>query len=445
MSDKTKEAVPSTASLSMRGKGSPFEGLGLFFRLEFAAHLQQVGGVGHDILRFLYHGQVYHAYLDAACVALDALQFLALQVGELSVQVVGLADIFFHAVVIVAFDALAAYLQQVGDVFRHVGKFALLDGVQRHEVVVHVLQTGLAHASHAVNQFAGKVIALVVVQAFLQYRVVVQMAHGYRSGAFHLFDELFLKLHGSHGAAQATQVLVQERGRRAFEVLFREGQYLGQLFAGMDLQQSQHFAVVRAGQQLFQCFVAFFFLLAFLVHHLASDEHEYGQSDEQDDGCRAAVIDDEGHEEADGECGSRRDEPASDDAQYAGDAEYGGVASPGTVGQRGTHGHHERDVCSRKRQFQRSTQGDEQAGQHEVDGSAYQVEGGSVGYDGFVFAEAAVNPALGAFGNNLGDAVGHCQAEADQRTGDGGASEVFLPFVLSGEVDRSFDDVMRLF
>ena len=83
MSDKTKEAVPSTASLSMRGKGSPFEGLGLFFRLEFAAHFQQVGGVGHDILRFLYHGQVYHAYLDAACVALDALQFLAFQLKRI--------------------------------------------------------------------------------------------------------------------------------------------------------------------------------------------------------------------------------------------------------------------------------------------------------------------------------------------------------------------------
>lgn len=45
----------------------------LLFRLEFSAHLHQVDGVGHNILCFLYHRQIHHAYLNAAGLALNAL------------------------------------------------------------------------------------------------------------------------------------------------------------------------------------------------------------------------------------------------------------------------------------------------------------------------------------------------------------------------------------
>mgnify|MGYP006998724876 CR=1 FL=1 len=60
----------------------------------------------------------------------------------------------------------------------------------------------------------------------------------------------------------------------------------------------------------------------------------------------------EGYEETDGEGSSGSDEPAADNAQYAGDTEHGGVASPGAVGKGGTHSHHESNVSGGEREFQ---------------------------------------------------------------------------------------------
>ena len=64
-----------------------------FFYLELAAYFHQVDGVGHYVLGFLYHSQVYHADFDAAALALDALQLFAFQVRQLSVEVVGFANL----------------------------------------------------------------------------------------------------------------------------------------------------------------------------------------------------------------------------------------------------------------------------------------------------------------------------------------------------------------
>ena len=57
----------------------------LFFGLELAAYFHQVDGVGHYVLGFLYHSQIDHAHLDAAALALNALQFFVFQVRQLAV------------------------------------------------------------------------------------------------------------------------------------------------------------------------------------------------------------------------------------------------------------------------------------------------------------------------------------------------------------------------
>ena len=93
-----------------------------------------------------------------------------------------------------------------------------LDSVQRVEVIVDMLQTRFAKAGNAIHQFAGKVVALIVVQPFFEHGVIVEAAHGYRSRALHLLDKLFLELCGTHGTAQSPQVLVDKRGDSQLEV-----------------------------------------------------------------------------------------------------------------------------------------------------------------------------------------------------------------------------------
>ena len=143
----------------------------------------------------MYHSQVYHADFDAAALALDALQFFAFQVGQLAVEVVGFADFCFQFIKIVRFQLVAAYLQQIADVFGYVCKFSFLNGIQRLEVIVYVLQARFAKTTYAVHQFAGKVVALIVIESFFQYGIVVEAAHGKCSGTLHLLDELFLEFY----------------------------------------------------------------------------------------------------------------------------------------------------------------------------------------------------------------------------------------------------------
>ena len=117
-------------------------------------------------------------------------------------------------------------------------------------------------------------------------------------------------------------------------------------------EQFDDFGIVRALEQLLQGFVNLFFCFALLVHYLAADQHEYGQCNQCNDGNCSAEVNQEGYKETDGEGCTSRDEPATNDAQYAGDTEYGRITSPGTVGKRSTHSHHESNVGGRERQLQ---------------------------------------------------------------------------------------------
>ena len=214
---------------------------------------------------------------------MDALQLLAFQQRKLSVEVVGTADFFFHIVVLIILHFLAALLNQVSNVLGHIAEFSFLDSVQRVEVIVDMLQTRFAKAGNAIHQFAGKVVALIVVQPFFEHGVIVEAAHGYRSRALHLLDKLFLELCGTHGTAQSPQVFVDKRGDGQLEVRLCVFENFAKLFAGMFAHQLQRFFAVRCLHQLFESFVALFFCFAFLIHHLAAYQDECCQSDEGND------------------------------------------------------------------------------------------------------------------------------------------------------------------
>ena len=102
---------------------------------------------------------------------------------------------------------------------------------------------------------------------------------------------------------------MQEGSDGTFEVLFRKGEYFGKLFAGMFAQQFKNLVIVGALHQLFQRFVAFFFLFALFIHDLAADQHEYGEADKGDDGNGAAEVNQHCYEKTDGEGRTGCDEP----------------------------------------------------------------------------------------------------------------------------------------
>ena len=207
-------------------------------------------------------------------------------------------------------------------------------------------------------------------------------------------------------------------------------------------EQGQHFGIVLTLQHLPDGVQAFFFHFALLEHHLAVDERVDGHGYQTDNGYGAAEVDDHCHEEADSECRTGCDEPAADDAQHARDAVDSRVTSPGAVGQGGTHGYHERHVGRGQRQLQRSAQCNEQGGQYQIDRSTHEVESCPVFQCQFFLAEAGVQPALGAFGRNLADAIGQVHAVAHQTTGDGGGAEAFFTLVLTGQGYFCLDDVV---
>ena len=177
-----------------------------------------------------------------------------------------------------------------------------------------MFQARFAETRNTVNQFAGKVVALIVIKSLFEYGVVVEAAHGYGAGTFHLFNELFFKFCGTHSTTQSSKIFVEERSDGQFEVGFCIFQHFGKFFAGVLTHQLQGFCAVCGLHQLLQRFVTLFFRFTFLVHHLATDQDEYSYTDEGDDRDVTSIMEYESYEETDGEGSSGSDEPATDDA-----------------------------------------------------------------------------------------------------------------------------------
>ncbi len=107
-----------------------------------------------------------------------------------------------------------------------------------------------------------------------------------------------------------------------------------QFFTGVLAQQFETSLLSVLCINLLQGLVAFFFLFALFVHHLATNQHEYCQTNQCDDSKFTAEMDNyEGYEETDGERCSGSDEPTADNAEYAGNTKNSRITSPGTVGK----------------------------------------------------------------------------------------------------------------
>ena len=161
-------------------------------------------------------------------------------------------------------------------------------------------------------------------------------------------------------------------------------------------------------------------LLLFLaISNVTAHQQEDGQGNHGTHGYESAVVHDGNHQGTHHESHTGGKEPSTDDAEHTGDAEHGTLAAPRTVGQRGTHGHHEGDVGGGKGKFQRSTKGDEQACQYEVDRCTHKVEGGTVGHDGLVLFEAAIDPRAHTLGDDADDGIGSIGGRAHHAAGYG--------------------------
>ena len=132
--------------------------------------------------------------------------------GELAVQVVGFVYIFLEVIVVVVLQLVAAHLQQVNDVFRYIGKLTFWMVSSGLKLLSICSRHGSQRRPHTIYQFAGKVIYPGSSKVLFEHRIVVQAAHGKRTGTFHLFNQLFLELHGTHCPAQSAQVFV--KGKR---------------------------------------------------------------------------------------------------------------------------------------------------------------------------------------------------------------------------------------
>ena len=73
-----------------------------------------------------------------------------------------------------------------------------------------MFEARFAEAGNTVDQFAGEVVALIVIKSFFEYGVIVETTHGDGARTFHLFDELFLKFSGPHGTTQSSQIFMKE-------------------------------------------------------------------------------------------------------------------------------------------------------------------------------------------------------------------------------------------
>lgn len=142
--------------------------LPIVLSLELATDFHQVDSVGHYVLCFLYHCQINHAYFDATGLTLDAFQLFTFQVRQGSIQIIRFFQLFFHTLVVVCFQSFPTLVNEWSNFYRHISKLTLLDGIQRIEVVVDMLQTRFAQAWDAVYKFTGKIVTLVVVQSFFK-------------------------------------------------------------------------------------------------------------------------------------------------------------------------------------------------------------------------------------------------------------------------------------
>ena len=275
-----------------------------------------------------------------------------------------------------------------------------------------MFQTRLTHTLEAVNHLSTAVASKVEPRILLHGLYAVNLADAYQLAAAQTLVLLALVLHLVQSLAQRAQVLFYQSVGNVCIVLHGEVDAAAQVLLHMAAEQLPSLILVACALQALEEVVVGQLLLLLAVSNIAAHQQEDGQGNHGTHGHESAVVHDGHHQGTHHEGHTGCEEPSADDTEHTRNAEHGTLAAPGTVGQRRTHGHHEGDVGGGEGKFQRSTQSDEQSGQHEVDRCTHEVESSTVGHDGLVLIEAAVDPRADALGDDADDGIGRIGGRA---------------------------------
>ena len=186
-------------------------------------------------------------------------------------------------------------------------------------------------------------------------------------------------------------------------------------------------------------------LLLFLESAVIADHSEGNEENYAEHRKYASDIIERGNEESQDEGRAGSDEPATDNSNNAGNAVNCGFASPSAVGKRGTHRDHEGYIRCGERKLERSTDRNEQTGQHEVDTGTNKVESHSFFLVCIVFVEAAVDPILNTHRNVASYLTIKVENVANRGACDLRRGEYFLTLVLTREIDGALYDLLGFF
>lgn len=188
-------------------------------------------------------------------------------------------------------------------------------------------------------------------------------------------------------------------------------------------------------------------LFLLLAEEVGAHQADHGHQHEEDGHHAAALEQGPGDQGAGAEGAHGGQEPAADDGQHAGDAVDGALTVPGAVGEGGAHGHHEGHIGGGQGQLEGRGRGDEDAGDHQIDGGTHLVEGQhGRALDLFHGLHAALKSGEERIGQDLVQGLVGAQARAhDEAAGQGGAELFLIAAGAAAQVDGGLHHAVGLF
>lgn len=188
-------------------------------------------------------------------------------------------------------------------------------------------------------------------------------------------------------------------------------------------------------------------LFLLLAEEVGAHQADHGHQHEEDGHHAAALEQGPGDQGAGAEGAHGGQEPAADDGQHAGDAVDGALTVPGAVGEGGAHGHHEGHIGGGQGQLEGRGRGDEDAGDHQIDGGTHLVEGQhGRALDLFHGLHAALKSGEERIGQDLVQGLVGAQARAhDEAAGQGGAELFLIAAGAAAQVDGGLHHTVGLF
>lgn len=188
-------------------------------------------------------------------------------------------------------------------------------------------------------------------------------------------------------------------------------------------------------------------LFLLLAEEVGAHQADHGHQHEDDGHHAAALEQGPGDQGAGAEGAHGGQEPAADDGQHAGDAVDGALTVPGAVGEGGAHGHHEGHIGGGQGQLEGRGRGDEDAGDHQIDGRTHLVEGQhGRALDLLHGPHAAFEGGEERMGQDLVQGLAGAQARAHDEAAGQGRAELFLVAAgAAAQVDGGLHHAVGLF